>query len=90
MRKGPREYWLHKCLPADRELPKQAGEVGILIGQCQTAQVLYNLCYQVCSQNPEAFEAAADHIRRLFGVDMLAPNKKCGSHSAGVYDRNNR
>jgi ABC-type transport system involved in cytochrome c biogenesis ATPase subunit len=32
---------------ADREFIKQAGEVGVLIGQGQTAQVLRNLCYQV-------------------------------------------
>ena len=32
---------------ADREFIKQAGEVGVLVGQGQTAQVLRNLCYQV-------------------------------------------
>lgn len=32
---------------ADREFIKQAGEIGVLIGQGQTAQVLRNLCYQV-------------------------------------------
>jgi energy-coupling factor transporter ATP-binding protein EcfA2 len=32
---------------ADREFIKQTGEVGVLIGQGQTAQVLRNLCYQV-------------------------------------------
>ena len=32
---------------ADREFIKQAGEVGVLIGQGQTAQVLRNLCYRV-------------------------------------------
>ncbi len=31
----------------DREFIKQAGEVGVLIGQGQTAQVLRNLCYQI-------------------------------------------
>lgn len=32
---------------ADREFIKQAGEIGVLVGQGQTAQVLRNLCYQV-------------------------------------------
>ncbi len=32
---------------ADREFIKQTGEIGVLIGQGQTAQVLRNLCYQV-------------------------------------------
>ena len=32
---------------ADREFIKQAGEIGVLVGQGQTAQVLRNLCYQI-------------------------------------------
>lgn len=32
---------------ADREFIKQTGEIGVLVGQGQTAQVLRNLCYQV-------------------------------------------
>ena len=32
----------------DREFIKQPGEIGVLIGQGQTAQVLRNLCYRVC------------------------------------------
>lgn len=32
---------------ADREFIKQAGEIGVLVGQGQTAQILRNLCYQV-------------------------------------------
>lgn len=32
---------------ADREFIKQPGEIGVLVGQGQTAQVLRNLCYQV-------------------------------------------
>jgi ABC-type taurine transport system ATPase subunit len=35
---------------ADREFIKQQGEVGVLIGQGQTAQVLRNLCYQIYSK----------------------------------------
>jgi hypothetical protein len=32
---------------AEREFVKQQGEIGVLIGQGQTAQVLRNLCYQI-------------------------------------------
>ncbi len=32
---------------ADREYMKQAGEIAVLIGQGQTAQVLRNLCYRI-------------------------------------------
>jgi ABC-type taurine transport system ATPase subunit len=32
---------------AEREFIKQQGEIGVLIGQGQTAQVLRNLCYQI-------------------------------------------
>jgi AAA ATPase domain len=32
---------------ADREYLKQPGEIGVLIGQGQTAQVLRNLCFQI-------------------------------------------
>jgi ABC-type lipoprotein export system ATPase subunit len=38
---------------ADREFIKQTGEVGVLIGQGQTAQVLRNLCYQVYGELEE-------------------------------------
>ena len=34
----------------DREFLKQPGEIGFLIGQGETAQVLRNLCYQLFSQ----------------------------------------
>jgi len=43
---------------ADREFIKQAGEVGVLIGQGQTAQVLRNLCYQVYGERYNVAAAA--------------------------------
>lgn len=65
---------------ADREFFKQPGEIAVLIGQGQTAQVLRNLCYSI------AFEVRNDilyltndwvkltsQIRSLFGVDLLPP-----------------
>lgn len=64
---------------ADREFIKQPGEVGVLIGQGQTAQVLRNLCYRVCwpsedSATPsEDWIALTDQLHRLFGVQLLTP-----------------
>lgn len=64
---------------ADREFVKQPGEIGVLIGQGQTAQVLRNLCYRVCwpddpTQLPsESWQAMSDAIQRLFGVTLHPP-----------------
>ncbi len=59
---------------ADREFLKQQGEVGVLIGQGQTAQVLRNLCFQIYQgEQPNHWEDLAKHIRALFGVDLLPP-----------------
>ena len=63
----------------DREFIKQPGEIGVLIGQGQTAQVLRNLCYRVCwpiegSTKPsEDWMALTDQLTRLFGVKLLLP-----------------
>lgn len=64
---------------ADREFIKQPGEVGVLIGQGQTAQVLRNLCYRVCwpvegaTKPSEDWAMLAEHLTRLFGVRLLQP-----------------
>lgn len=57
---------------ADREFVKQPGEVGVLIGQGQTAQVLRNLCYQVHEQG-QHWKNLVQHIHELFGVRLLPP-----------------
>ncbi|MFZ4624699.1 MAG: ATP-dependent nuclease [Rhodoferax sp.] len=63
----------------DREFIKQPGEIGVLIGQGQTAQVLRNLCYRVCwpiegAIKPSAdWMALTDQLTRLFGVKLLLP-----------------
>ncbi len=59
---------------ADREFVKQPGEIGVLIGQGQTAQVLRNLCYQI-HENKDAghWDDLLRHIRALFGVELLTP-----------------
>jgi len=63
----------------DREFIKQPGEIGVLIGQGQTAQVLRNLCYRVCwptegATKPSAdWVALTDQLSRLFGVKLRNP-----------------
>ncbi len=59
---------------ADREFVKQPGEIGVLIGQGQTAQVLRNLCHQIYKNEDSGHWAAlVEHIDTLFGVELLAP-----------------
>jgi len=58
---------------ADREFVKQPGEIGVLIGQGQTAQVLRNLCYQIYEKRNGQWEHLVTHIRELFGVGLLEP-----------------
>lgn len=58
---------------ADREYIMQQGQIGVLIGQGQTAQILRNLCYQICQTNPSQWEQLLDHIKGLFGVRLLEP-----------------
>jgi len=60
---------------ADREFVKQPGEIGYLIGQGQTAQVLRNMCYDLLKK--EGGEARWANIvgkaRELFGVTLADP-----------------
>jgi ABC-type nitrate/sulfonate/bicarbonate transport system ATPase subunit len=59
---------------ADREFVKQAGEIGVLIGQGQTAQVLRNLCQNVSgAKDAVPWQRVVEHITALFGVKLLAP-----------------
>ena len=60
---------------SDREFMKQQGEIGFLIGQGQTAQVLRNLCYQIYASDPsaETWKSVVTQIRALFGVELLEP-----------------
>jgi len=61
---------------ADREFIKQPGEIGVLIGQGQTAQVLRNLCWQIYTEDAErnAWKEMVEYIRHLFGVILLPPD----------------
>ena len=59
---------------ADHEFVKQPGEIGVLIGQGQTAQVLRNLCYQIHeNKNAKHWDNLLIQINELFGVELLAP-----------------
>ncbi len=59
---------------ADREFVKELGEIGVLIGQGQTAQVLRNLCHQIYKNKDSGhWEHLVKHVRTLFGVELLAP-----------------
>lgn len=65
---------------ADREYLKQLGEIGVLIGQGQTAHVLRNLCFQVCFFNngnelkiTENWRKITEQIGYLFGVKLQPP-----------------
>ena len=59
----------------DREFLKQPGEIGFLIGQGETAQVLRNLCYQLfnLSKDQSAWREVCAHIQALFGVQLQPP-----------------
>jgi len=59
----------------DREFLKQPGEIGFLIGQGETAQVLRNLCYQLFNQpeNQSPWLEVCAHIQSLFGVQLQSP-----------------
>ncbi len=58
---------------ADREFVKQQGEISVLIGQGQTAQVLRNLCYQIFEAGNGQWDLLKRHIHELFGVSLLQP-----------------
>ncbi|MCI0654268.1 MAG: AAA family ATPase [Methylococcaceae bacterium] len=59
---------------ADREFLKQPGEIGVLIGQGQTAQVLRNLCFQIHQNGSDShWDDLVNDIHSLFGVELLAP-----------------
>ncbi len=59
----------------DREFLKQPGEIGFLIGQGETAQVLRNLCHQLYNQPGSAagWSEVCAHLQALFGVDLQPP-----------------
>jgi len=63
---------------ADREFLKQPGEIGVLLGQGQTAEVLRNLCYRVFTEESPAqnWNRIVAAIDDLFGVELLDPTMR--------------
>jgi energy-coupling factor transporter ATP-binding protein EcfA2 len=64
---------------ASEEFVKQDGEVRLLIGQGQTAQVLRNLCYSLYNSLPHGsqgtmWQRVTEIIKDLFGVELMSPD----------------
>jgi energy-coupling factor transporter ATP-binding protein EcfA2 len=60
---------------ASLEFLKHEGEVDVLIGQGQTAEVLRNLCYRIWNSQDEGtqWNGLRSHMRRLFGINLCPP-----------------
>ena len=58
---------------ADREFVKQSGEIGFLIGQGRTAEVLRNLCLQVYNADSGEWRALVARVKGLFGIVLNPP-----------------
>lgn len=57
---------------AEQEYIKQPGEIDVLIGQGQTAQVLRNLCL-AAARDAGAWGRVAGAVRQMFGVTLHPP-----------------
>lgn len=59
---------------AEREYRKEKGEISVLIGEGQTAQVLRNLCWQLFSSEDKAeWTRLVGHIDSLFQIRLNEP-----------------
>jgi hypothetical protein len=59
---------------AEREHRKEAGEISVLIGEGQTAQVLRNLCWQLYQQQEKGnWEKLVGYLKDLFGISLQSP-----------------
>lgn len=59
---------------AEREHRKEAGEISVLIGEGQTAQVLRNLCWQLfMREDKRAWRELVAHIESLFHITLQDP-----------------
>lgn len=59
---------------AEREHRKEPGEISVLIGEGQTAQVLRNLCWQLFSQEDQAaWKRLVAKIKDLFHITLQDP-----------------
>lgn len=59
---------------AAREHRKEPGEINVLIGEGQTAQVLRNLCWQLFSREDQsAWKTLVDQMEMLFHIQLQDP-----------------
>lgn len=59
---------------AEREHRKEPGEISVLIGEGQTAQVLRNLCWQLYQQQDKRnWEKLIGFLKDLFGITLQNP-----------------
>ena len=57
------------------EAELQPGRIDVLLGEGQTAQVLRNICYRICSESKEQWKPIASRMEELFGVRLLNPER---------------
>lgn len=59
---------------AEREHRKEPGEISVLIGEGQTAQVLRNLCWQLYQQQDKKdWQKLIGFLKDLFGIALQSP-----------------
>ena len=59
---------------AEREYRKEPGEIGVLIGEGQTAQVLRNLCWQLFSKEDKSlWKKLVGNVYQLFQIKLQDP-----------------
>ena len=59
---------------AEREHRKEPGEISVLIGEGQTAQVLRNLCWQLYQrQDKRDWTKLVECVRELFRIELQSP-----------------
>lgn len=59
---------------APREFKAERGQINVLIGEGQTAQVLRNLCLSIYEGDDKSvWDTLAEEVRSLFGVRLAAP-----------------
>ncbi len=65
------------------------GRIDVLIGEGRTAEVLRNLCWQVFTDDADAWRSIVEQLRGLFGVTLLDPiyNDLRGEVSLAYRDR---
>ena len=49
------------------------GAINVRVGEGRTAEVLRNLCWQICQDDPGAWDGLCSRIRSLFGALLEAP-----------------